>query len=100
MGETKITLVNFGAEDHWTLENLSDIIQKVKAYVEEKKYEQARLESIEDSTWNDPDNQRYNISIVYTNGRGHKIRQQLMLLKGELIDGEEFHKRFSEFYDR
>lgn len=41
---------------------------------------------------------RIDIEIEYINDHGHWIRQKLLILNGELIDGAAFHTRHSEWY--
>ena len=43
-------------------------------------------------------NGRIDVEVEYKNSDGYLIRQKLLILKGELIDGETFHKRYHEWY--
>ena len=83
----------------WSLYKVTEICQKVKAYADTHGLEDAVLHSVEDNIWSDPANQRYDIEIRYEK-KGHLIEQKLLMLKGEIIDGTEFHKRFDEFYPK
>lgn len=84
----------------WDLEVLSDIYLKVKAYAESKGYKEFSINSIEDNTEDDPDNNRYDIELFYVSPKdGCYMYQKLLYLKGEIVDGITFHNRFSEFYD-
>lgn len=84
-------------QNRWSLDTITDIVNKVKEYADTVGLTDVELREIEDQTWSDPINNRFDITIVYLSG-GHLISQKLLLLKGELLNGEEFHKRFGEFY--
>ena len=43
---------------------------------------------------------RIDIEIEYIDENGHWIRQKLLILNGELIDGTAFHERHDEWYHR
>lgn len=43
---------------------------------------------------------RIDIEIEYIGENGHWIRQKLLILNGELIDGKAFHERHDEWYHR
>ena len=100
--------INFNEPDKpWELEKIEEIITKVKAYCDRKlksshpiikKYTDIRLIEVEDQTWSDPKNERYDITIQYIHDSNFITRQKLLMLKGEILDGPEFHKRFNEFY--
>lgn len=79
----------------WKLNLIADIIEKVKAYADKNGYKDVVLLSVEDNTWNDPKNQRFDVEIATS---GNPQWQKLLFLKGELLDGNEFHERFNEFY--
>lgn len=85
-------------DPHWPIDLMIDILGKIKAYADKKGYTGVEVQRVEDSTWSDPINKRYDIDIVYTDQDNHLIRQKLLMLKGELLDGLEFHNRFKEFY--
>ena len=53
---------------------------------------------VENSVWTDPKNQRYDVVIQYVSDEDKRIRQKLLILKGEVIDGKTFHERYHEFY--
>ena len=91
-------LTNF-ITDLWDLDALVDIINKVNAYVSVFADENTKADvtDIEDNTYADKANKRYDITVKYFK-KGHYIQQKLLYLKGELIDGEEFHRRYKEFY--
>ena len=80
---------------------VADIMAQVKAYTEKKGIKDATIITIEDNSEYDTDNQRYDIEIVYV-GEGKPewatTTQKLLYLKGEVIDGLEFHRRANEFY--
>ena len=75
------------------------IINEVEKYCHSHEIAQYNIMSIEDSTWSDPVNQRHDVSLRYHKD-GHFLEQKLLFLKGELLDGKEFHKRVEEFYPR
>lgn len=83
----------------WDLNTVAEIVTKVNEYAKKKGFQDAMLEEVEDNTWEDTKNQRYDITIIYFDG-SHQVRQKLLILKDEVLDGMEFHKRFNEFYDR
>ena len=91
---------SFGANELY-LKEITDILVKVQKYTEDKKLKDATLVYFEDSRWEDPINQRFDIDIQYVDETtNHYIRQKLLILKGEVIDGETFHKRYNEFYGK
>ncbi len=92
--------INFYSDEEWKLDDIVDILTKVQQYAEKKGLKNVTLHSVEDNQWSDPDNKRFDIDIDYVNVNGIPIRQRLLFLKGEVLDGEEFHKRFEEFYER
>ena len=87
----------YDPQNRWPLDTVIEIVNKVKEYADKAGLKDVELREIEDQTWSDPDNNRYDITIVYPL-EGILISQKLLLLKGEIVNGEEFHKRFSEFY--
>lgn len=93
----KTKLINFSDNELWDLNVLIDIKSKVEKYILDNKYNNAYINEIENSTWTDPINQRYDIWITYIKNK-KLFQQKLLYLKGELLDGNEFHKRYEEFY--
>jgi len=91
--------INFGPEKTWDTATTEKIVAQVQKYAEQNGLKNAAIKSIEDSTWSDPDNQRFDVWIAY-GGEYGLIQQKLLFLKGELLDGAEFHKRIEEFYPR
>lgn len=90
--------INFGPNE-LLLKDITDVLQKVQEYVIKKGFKDPVLCSFEDARWEDPANQRFDIVIEYIDDDTcHRVRQKLLILKGEVIDGNTFHKRFSEFY--
>ncbi len=81
----------------WSQDKVDEISQKVKDYVNKNNLEDTVLYSVEDSTWTDPVNQRYDIWIRYT-VQGHLWEKKLFMLKGEILDCGELHARREEFY--
>lgn len=89
--------LNFSSVDNtWKLDTVIEIISKVKDYCLLKGLSGVELYEVEDNTEKDP-NQRYDVSIRYIRD-GHLIQQKLLILKGEVLDGDAFHKRYEEFY--
>ncbi len=85
-------------DPHWPIDLMIDILSKIKTYADKNGYTNVEVLRVEDSTWSAPANERYDVEIVYTGKDNKPIRQKLLMLKGELLDGIEFHKRFREFY--
>lgn len=90
-------------EAPWDIDKITNIMIKLKAYcdkhISSKGYTNIRLVEIEDQTWEDPKNNRYDIIIRYDGNKESEIKQQhLFILKDEILDGIAFHKRFKEFY--
>ncbi len=92
--------INFESNNYFTLETINEVVSKVKEYADKKGFKEVRLVEVEDNTWSDPVNQRFDITIRYHDNMPGSIEMQrkLLMLKGEVIDGEEFHKRRKEFY--
>ena len=84
-------------ESFWDLTIVADIIGKVNEYALQSGYTDAKLVEIEDGTASDTVNKRYDVTICFS-AEGHTVRQKLLYLKGEIVDGDEFHRRFREFY--
>ena len=97
MRKDRVKLINFN-DNRWNCNVLNDIITKTERYITEMGYSEAELVSIEDNSWEDKENCRYDIEIQFMSGK-RLVRQKLLLLKGELLDGKTFHKRFGEFYN-
>ena len=90
--------LNFHHNNNWRLDVIADISRKVLDYANSHGLKDVTLVSVEDDTWGDPANQRYNIEIAFDRTENNVIGQRLLMLKGEIIDGETFHKRYKEFY--
>lgn len=43
-------------------------------------------------------NGRVDIEVCYNNEKNQQVRQKLLILNNELIDGKTFHKRYDEWY--
>ncbi len=84
--------------NQWSLDKVIEIVSKIKAYADKKKLKDVILHSVEDSSWSDSENGRIDVEIRFRNNKNQLIQQKLLILKGEVIDGEEFHKRHDEFY--
>ena len=83
--------------NRWSLDKTVEVVSKTKLYADSKGYSEVELVEVEDNTWADIANQRIDITITYVK-KGHCYRQKLLMLKGEILDGKEFHARFQEFY--
>lgn len=84
--------------NRWTVQEVLDIASLIDDYCKSSNIKNAELCSVESNCLADPENQRYDIEICYSNEAEMLIRQKLLILKGEVVDGKEFHKRFKEFY--
>ena len=80
------------------LDIMSEVTTNLMFYSNKHGLKDVYLECIEDCRYSDPENERYNIDILYTNEKGNVTRQRLLYLKGEVLDGTAFHERFEEFY--
>lgn len=93
-----LKFVNFSDPlNRWDIDKVILICNEVKRYADKHNLDKVELHRVEDNTWSDKENQRYDIEIRYMKG-SHLIQQKLLMLKGELLDGEEFHNRINEFY--
>lgn len=88
--------------NQWPIDKVADIVLKTKEYADKKGLTNVLLHSVEDwskASESHPDpNNRIDIEIRYTDEKGNLMQQKLLMLKGEIIDGLEFHKRHKEFY--
>lgn len=85
--------------NRWSVETIFSIVALIKKYCDDNNIYGAELCSVEDNTWTDTINKRYDVEIRY-HVEGQNIQQKLLILKGEVIDGAAFHKRYSEFYPK
>ncbi len=91
--------VNMESEAHtWALDKIKSIVDLLSDYAESHGLKDVVLVSVEDSTWSDSANQRYDIYVEYPSESGQPVQQKLLILKGEVIDGRTLHERFEEFY--
>ena len=96
-----MNFINFGdSNNRWELDTIKEIVSLIKSYTVVHHLKNVKLRNVEDARRSDPENQRFNVDIIYTDKDGMLIEQRLLILKGEVIDGEEFHKRREEFYPR
>lgn len=84
----------FGRQEHLTSDKLRQILSLIDDYMHNTPYD--ILDIHEDDSC-DP-NGRIDIIIRFTQDE-KLVEQKLLILNGELIDRETFHKRFSEWYD-
>ena len=84
--------------NQWRLDTVAMLVQEVQKYAASKGLNNVILHSVEDNRWSDPQNGRFDIEIRFPDEKKHMIQQKLLYLKGEIIDGETFHKRREEFY--
>lgn len=89
--------INYDNKD-WDFLTVKRIVDKVEQYVFKKALKDVKLLRVEDNTWADTKNRRYDIEISYVDDKGKLVWQKLLILKDEILDGEQFHKRFEEFY--
>ncbi len=89
--------INYDNKD-WDFLTVKRIVDKVEQYVFKKALKEVKLIRVEDNTWADTKNRRYDIEISYVDDKGKLVWQKLLILKDEILDGEQFHKRFEEFY--
>lgn len=87
--------------NRWPLDKVVDIVTKVKEYTDRNGIKDPELLEVEDQSWEERrigfDNNRINIRIRYFED-GKLYEQILLIMKGEVIDGKEFHERYDEFY--
>lgn len=88
-------LDNFGNPESFTSDKLRKILDLLDNYMKGKPYTIVEMwqDNVKDI------NDRIDVSIKFENNKGLPIRQKLLILKGELVDGETFHKRYKEWYD-
>ena len=86
--------------NRWPLETVLEIVTKVKEYADGHGIDGVYLHEVEDLTYEDPENQRYNIDIRYINENNSLIQQRLLMLKGTVYNCNEVHKRRDEFFTR
>ncbi len=91
--------INFGQSKGWDIETMKSIADQIYDYVTSRGYTNVLVTDIEDNHEFDKVNGRYDITIVYNKGQALCCRQ-LLYLKGEIVDGDAFHKRFEEFYPK
>ena len=77
------------------LANIAAQIVKYQNTIGAKKIE---LISLEDNTWEDTDNERYDIWLRIYDSEGGVYNQKCLFLKGKLVMPGEFHKRYKEYY--
>ena len=93
--------VNLGDPmNRWKLDEVVRITSLIKEYADKHNLKDVELLEVEDNRWEDEVNQRIDVEIVYPDTKGIMIQQKLLILKGEILDGKEFHKRAEEFYPR
>ena len=84
----------------WPLETVLEVVAKVKEYTDSHGLDGVYLHEVEDLTYEDPENQRYNIDIRYINENNSLIQQRLLMLKGTVYNCNEVHERRDEFFTR
>lgn len=94
----RTVLTNF-YEDGWDLGVLADIRHKTDAYAVKHELIDCTIIQVFDNSKVDEANNRYDIDVVYKDAvTGRRTRAKLLYMKGDVVDGEEFHKRYEEFY--
>lgn len=95
---TKTKLIN-AYDDGWNLNVLCDIVTQIANYSYQNGIRIMKIESIEDNSRADDENLRYDVRIVVMGDEDRPLyRMKLLYLKGQIMDGEEFHERYDEFY--
>lgn len=84
----------------WNVDIIESIARQVREYRDRIGASKIEFIEVEDSTSDDPVNQRYDLWIMVYDGEGGRYAQKCLILKGELIMPVEFHKRHDEFYPR
>ena len=83
----------YGNREKFTSEDFKNILRLIDEYKKEPYYiSEIRRDDMYD------EHGRIDIEIEYQNKNGQLVRQKLLILNGELIDGLAFHKRHSEWY--
>ena len=94
----RTVLTNF-YEDGWDLDVLADIRQKTIEYAKLHGLIDCRIIHVSDNSKMDDINIRYDVDIVYHDSvTGNRAKGKLLYMKGEIIDAQEFYKRYQEFY--
>lgn len=85
---------SYGNLEQITSKSIRHILDLLDDYMEGKPYfiHEVRREDVNDK------NNRIDIEISYQGENGLPVRQKLLILKDEVIDGATFHKRYSEWY--
>ena len=97
-----LRFINFGdCYNRWPLDKVISIVTKVKEYTDRNGIKDPELHEVEDLSWEKGEeiNKRINVRIRYFKDN-QLYERWLMIMKGEVIDGKEFHKRHNEFYPR
>ena len=81
----------------YPIQELEVILDALKKYGEEHCWEGVLIRSISHDAADDGNN-RIDIEVSYTDANRKSIYQKLWMMRGEIIDGVEFHKRFEKFY--
>lgn len=83
---------SYGHPVNLTSNKLRNILELLDKYMDGKEYTicEIRQDNINDK------NQRIDVEICYKTN--FTIRQKLLILKGEVLDGNSFHKRYHEWY--
>lgn len=97
-----LKFINFGDYyNRWPLDKVAGIVIKVKEYTDRMGIINPELHEVEDLSWEKGEeiNQRVNVKIRYFK-EGKLYEKWLMIMKGEVIDANEFHRRRDEFYPK
>lgn len=83
----------------WPISELKKVLDAIENYRLKKlsDCESLRVCSLEKNLKSKDKNDRVDIEVNYIHN-GQFIYQKLLMMKGEVVDGSEFHKRFQEFY--
>lgn len=83
-------------DDQWKLDDIVEVVNLVKKYCDNHGYKNVRLSAV--LTELDDKNDRKNVRIHYTDEHNNLVSQLLLIINGEIMDGDEFHERIKEFY--
>ena len=97
----KIKFVNFAPDEYWDWNIINDVVTLTKHYADVNHFNIIEME-LENNSWSDVRNNRYDITITYRNINDDEnktlIRQKLLFLQGDLVDGKTFHANFQKYY--
>ena len=84
----------YGNLEHFTANKFRHILDLIDGYMKVP----YSIYEIRQDDINDPHG-RIDIEVRFSDQNNNLIQQKLLILNDELIDGENFHKRYKEWYD-